>query len=591
MRAPVAVLSTVLVLSLAFGGCGRSLFGDLSAQDFDGALTGGDGPPGRDIGSQDSGEFDTGPRRDGGRRPDAGQACNNDCECPLQEACLGGACMIANRNNLCCTNPFCPPGQFCIEPGGQPSMCTGVGDGGVFDVGMKCFNDCDCPPFEGCMGNTCVQIASMRPNLCCFDRPCPPGEFCELPGGGSGVCSSPGDGGPPDVGQNCFNDCDCPPFEGCINGFCNPNGNPRPNLCCFDQPCPPGQFCELPGGMTSSCPSPIPDAGSRDAFVLDATMGCFTDCDCVQLGEVCVNGSCIAAMRQNQCCFGPFCPPGQSCVLPNGQGGVCAGTDGGPPPFDGGISCNTDCDCPFNGQGCIGGLCQPVGRPNACCLNPQCPPGAQCVFPNGQPSLCPGPFDGGVMDASIPNVPVGAPCMGSMQCAGFPGFCIDPSQGFPGGYCSMDCSQFMCPNHSSCFDVGMANRICLEDCMMPTDCRQGYDCVRLGLNPQPVCWPIPPASMNPNGAPVGSACMMDSDCVSGLQCLQLPGGGFPGGYCTKTYCDPATNPCPASSQCYAFPGLFSLCLADCPNGGSQSTCRAGYYCLGPTGQPGVCVNM
>jgi hypothetical protein len=64
-----------------------------------------------------------------------------------------------------------------------------------------------------------------------------------------------------------------------------------------------------------------------------------------------------------------------------------------------------------------------------------------------------------------------------------------------------------------------------------------------------------------------------------------------GGYCTVVNCDPATNPCPtgSNSECFAFPGLFSLCLESCPSGGSQSTCRQGYYCLGPTNQPGVCI--
>src|SRR5205807_2372093 len=124
-------------------------------------------------------------------------------------------------------------------------------------------------------------------------------------------------------------------------------------------------------------------------------------------------------------------------------------------------------------------------------------------------------------------------------------------QGFPQGYCSQDCNRLMCPQNSTCFDVGMMNRICLEDCMSPMDCRPGYSCIRLVINPQPVCWPIPPASMNPMGAPVGSACMGDNDCRSGLQCLQVPGGGFAGGYCTIIYCDPTTRACPMGSQCYA----------------------------------------
>jgi hypothetical protein len=170
-----------------------------------------------------------------------------------------------------------------------------------------------------------------------------------------------------------------------------------------------------------------------------------------------------------------------------------------------------------------------------------------------------------------------------------PGFCIDQQNGFPGGYCSQDCGPtgMMCPPGADCRRFGPMQQLCLDECTVNSECRTGYGCVQLGVVTQKVCWPISPGSMNPNGDPVGSACMADGDCRTGLSCLQFQ--GWPGGYCTIPYCDPMNNPCPGGSDCYAFPGLFSLCLANCPSGGSQSTCRNGYYCLGPTGQQGVCI--
>jgi hypothetical protein len=159
---------------------------------------------------------------------------------------------------------------------------------------------------------------------------------------------------------------------------------------------------------------------------------------------------------------------------------------------------------------------------------------------------------------------------------------------FPGGYCSQGCGRMSpCPSGASCRGGG-GNNFCLDECTQPTDCRPGYNCIQLGVSMgSRVCWPVPPTSTNPMGAAVGSGCAQDDECAAGLTCLSEQ--GFPGGYCTALYCDPVTNPCPANSGCYAFPGLFSLCLAECPSGGMRSTCRPQYYCLGPSGQPGVCI--
>lgn len=246
-------------------------------------------------------------------------------------------------------------------------------------------------------------------------------------------------------------------------------------------------------------------------------------------------------------------------------------------PDTGVRACNTDCDCSFR-EACDNHRCVPSMR-NSCCANPMCPIGRACVHPDGTMSTC------------GPQVPVGQMCRPMTPECGPTGFCIPEVGGFPGGYCSASCGGFggPCPMGSACRGPGGAARICLKTCNGANECRMGYGCLRLGIDPQRVCWPIPPRSMNPMGSPVGSSCRQTDQCGAGLQCLNSFMGSWTGGYCTIEYCDPATLPCPGASSCYAFPGLFSLCLANCPSGGSQSTCRPGYYCLGPTGQPGVCI--
>lgn len=257
-----------------------------------------------------------------------------------------------------------------------------------------------------------------------------------------------------------------------------------------------------------------------------------------------------------------------------------------------GPTCANDCDCPFD-LSCGQGECLPLNRPNLCCDNPACRPGTRCVEADGTGGICPEappPTDGGVPvgDGGVPTtVPVGAACMDPSQCNG--GFCLDNTQGFVDGYCTDRCGPQgnNCPVGATCQEFGQRQSFCLDECTSTADCRTGYDCVRLGTAVNRVCFPLPPGSNNPNGDPVGSACASDNDCVQGLTCLQDQ--GWPGGYCTVPYCDPQTNPCPTASACYAFPGSFSVCLADCPSGGSQSSCRPNYYCFGPTGAPGGCL--
>ena len=335
---------------------------------------------------------------------------------------------------------------------------------------------------------------------------------------------------------------------------------------------PPGAGSGADGGADASF-----DATAGEAGVSDAGPICRSAFDCFEgLGPP------------------PPCPGGRPgrWVCPFGR---CENS------CDAASECTLDCDCPFE-RACILGRCVTAGRFNFCCSSPYCRPGEQCVRPGGFLDICPA-RDGGILpdgslapdggegpDGGLPDVGgpggVGAPCAVSFDCASRT--CLEATAGFPGGYCSQPCgnAQGSCPAGASCREVGSAESLCLDDCVTTAECRAGYRCVQLGATPGRVCWPIDPGSGNPFGAPIGSACQIDNDCAQASQCLQ---GGWPGGYCTIPFCDAVSNPCPPGSSCFAFPGSSSLCLSNCPNGGSSSTCRVDYFCFGLSGQPGGCI--
>jgi hypothetical protein len=325
-------------------------------------------------------------------------------------------------------------------------------------------------------------------------------------------------------------------------------------------------------GRPPFCPSGMPGRWLCNGGICEADCPCRSDCEC-PFETACIAGGCQPAGRNNLCCTNPACRPGDFCQEPGGGSGVCPAPDAGIIPDGGG---------PDSGRRDSG---LPDGNtfPDLGFFDAQ-------VFDGNVPDV--GPFDVGVFDAGTPDggagTPVGDPCAAQGLC-GPVGFCIEEFSGFPGGYCSQGCggAGLTCPSGAVCRGFGQGQEICLDDCVTNAECRAGYACVQLGVDPTKVCWPVDPGSNNPNGEPVGGACGDNQDCDQGLSCLDFM--GWPDGYCTKQFCDPANNPCPNGSSCFAFSGVFSLCLDDCPSGGTQSTCRNDYYCLGPIGQPGGCV--
>lgn len=341
--------------------------------------------------------------------------------------------------------------------------------------------------------------------------------------------------------------------------------------------------CARTFGGPPNCGGGMPGRWNCVDGFCEADCPCRSDCDC-PFDTACIAGGCMPAGRNNLCCTNPFCPPGSSCEEPNGGAGVCPSPDGG--VRDTGVR-----DTGVRDTGVIDGATPDGSLPDFGTFDGNFPDVGTFDgnFPDvgsfdvGVPDV--GTFDGGGPDSGVPSI--GDPCAAQGLC-GPVGFCIEEFSGFPGGYCSQSCGGGLsCPQGAVCRNFGPGQAVCLDECQNNAECRTGYACIQLGTDPNKVCWPVDPGSSNPNGEPVGGACGGDQDCDQGLTCLDFM--GWPDGYCTKQFCDPVNNPCPNGSSCFAFSGVFSLCLDDCPSGGSQSTCRTDYYCLGPIGQPGGCV--
>jgi hypothetical protein len=495
-----------------------------------------DGPPG----PLDSGfKFP-----DGGGAVDGGSCSPADCEAMFgSPRCPNGpGKWTCDMTGQC--SPICAGMRQCNMPSDcdqllGPTPCPGGSWNCDLSTGT-CSSNCPPPP-PGPSSVGCICSDNTRAAACAMD--CDPmstasacSSVCFQRGGGMATSCATSPGCQP---PTCQSDCDCAFDSVCAMGSCQPGPG---NNCCSNPNCLGP--CVLPGGGSGFCPGP-PDAG---LFFADAG------------------------------------PPGFDVGPPPFDGGP-PGFDGGPPPLDAGLPCQSDCDCP-SAEACAAGTCAFLNRENMCCTNPLCPPGAACIEPNGMMAICPSP-----------PTPIGAACSNNTTCGPI-GFCIGPQSGFPDGYCSQSCGAMNpCPQGASCRDFGgggtMSNPICIRDCSSRADCRPGYACIQLGTETGDVCFPVPAGSTNAAGAPIGSACMQDQDCVSGSSCLaqQTSNGqvSWTAGYCTVLYCDPQNRPCPAQSLCYAFASNFSMCLLDCPNAGTQSTCRTGYYCLGPTGMTGGCL--
>lgn len=240
-----------------------------------------------------------------------------------------------------------------------------------------------------------------------------------------------------------------------------------------------------------------------------------------------------------------------------------------------------------------------------------------------------GDTDAGTGDAGEPVEPgeLFDPCTSDAECGG-DSVCRTSAEGFPGGYCTYECTdRTPCDDgfvYNHCFPRGDdpdGQAYCELRCLNGIDCgREGWTC-QAGIFPDEsgACIPVCSSdeqcgngascnrytgectmeSISPSGAIAGEACTEDTDCRSGL-CqadvnTQAQPTGWVNGYClgycilppgynTNTFYEGdalPTGSCPDESVC--FPASFGaasqrdlgFCLDQCASDGE---CREGYFC-------------
>lgn len=327
-------------------------------------------------------------------------ACARTFDCPVQAACVGGVCGVAEclinsdcgvgscfegdcREDLCESRAECEQGLVCR---GFPSTCQTP-----LDV---CEDNEDCPVGLACKPETGECVAACSAALPCADT-----QWCD-----DGLCRAV-----------CGEDTSrCDSGERCLQGLC------RAPLDCSEYP---------------ECGA---DAPRQDPFTCQC-FECSQDQDCqISRQEVCIEGSCIRCVSTPQntesCPAQGYFQASESCC----------------------VECDTDADCDV-GAVCEAGQCIDT-RNRPCDSDDECPSplfcdGRQCV---DQGSLSPCTFQS---DCSV-----GEACYGDGRChqqsttcaAGCraPSRCIAPVGVSAGGSCvgcQELCSEDECPDSQRCY--------------------------------------------------------------------------------------------------------------------------------------------
>jgi hypothetical protein len=312
----------------------------------------------------------------------AGNACQNDLQCAVDEFCdpCAGACKarvehcgrcrvlagVAEQPNPCerrtdTCHPVGPEGYtFCLRGCEGQGNCAGLGPG------FECQD----------LGNgirACVPLSGRcsQPGECENDGDCPSGSFCN-----DQLACQPG----------CTGDDACPMGTVCEVLRCIPPCTP--DSCPAGGECQPDGHCRIPGGCVTSRDCLEPETYC-DRDQLMCVPGCERDDDCLDGNLECVDGSC----RERGCTAAFDCALGQVCDLDSGR---CMDAEG--------RHCEPDCD-PMDENAC-------GGAPRACltfeddegnklgdfCFEPcgeadspnECPQGFQCQDVSDDMGMGPG---------------------------------------------------------------------------------------------------------------------------------------------------------------------------------------------------------
>ncbi len=315
--------------------------------------------------------------------------------------------------------------------GACPSAC---------DDGQACTNDrlvgsaaacnaiCDFAPISACVGG---------------DGCCPMGCTATGPNGDSD-CSSTCNNGRVDANETCDGDCAM---------SCNDNV-----ACTTDTAYGSASTCSLSCGYRVAQPGACNNGdgccapGCTNANDSDCSASCGNNM--VDPGETC-DGNCPTS-----------CEDGDRCTI-----GIMSGSREG---------CNVSCTqqkilvC-VTGDGCCAAGCTAANDmdcPQSCTGVTACNGGDRCC-----PSGCNNSNDSDCSGA--PTLRVGAACTDASDCGSLLGSSVGCRLDLPGGYCTVSCTNGVCPSGSHCG----RDFFCIEDCTDPGmrgSCREGYLCTPQG---------------------------------------------------------------------------------------------------------------
>ena len=234
--------------------------------------------------------------------------CQEDEECIDTSVCLNSRCVDA-----CSLSRGCGTHATCKAKNHQYKCYCDSGFSGDPDLKcdeIECMNNNECPKFETCVNNKCI-------NLCDIETPCLFGQICETVNH-EVICKC-------DFGYTldknnkcvlsiipeCSTDNECRDGYACLNQTCN-------NLCAFN-PCGLNAKCSVQGTSSSHSSQSTMTTSiceckqgyTGDPFtgctpLLIPQPGCQNDNNCA-VSDVCLNGQCHDACRLAECGSGAIC--------------------------------------------------------------------------------------------------------------------------------------------------------------------------------------------------------------------------------------------------------------------------------------------
>lgn len=524
-------------------------------------------------------------------------SCSATAACPSGSHCAftsGSAVCLSDctsasdcRSGYACTDYDGDGATECAPAAGGGDGCTSDADcgtgtclsegasgwpGGYCTTG--CTSDADCPTGLVCAADSVGQQWCLEG--CTSSRDCRPGYACVSAGGPAPVCAPYGGGTAP-VGDPCTSVADC---AGAESATCIPEGLGYPGgyctrACTTAVDCDAGQVCDvLPGGgdtlfCQSGCTS---DSDCRSGYVCDTS----TSTRCVPDDLAGGSGESGAACEDFTDCAQAGCLTESSTGW---RDGYCSAV------------CQDDSECEGDAHcGWYGPVDDTGARYGVCLQNcgAGCREGYNCwdMDHDGR-NECAG-WAGG------PGVP-GDACRTIDQCGGGAvGRCTSEAEGWPGGYCTRDCTSGGCPTGSTCGTVGL-ERLCLDSlcCAQYVPCSVDHD-----LNDScPTGLECVISVVDPDGGGTGLCAGADLTCSPTRSCP--PGylcSDDRGGQCLK--CD-SGNRCRDDYECYdgtgdgvrecwpagkgsGGPGTPCTTVADC-SGGVRSYCLQGQVTWLPDG--------